>query len=657
MNYANETCSTPIWGGQMPAAGEVYSAQPTATPVSVVVTVRDECNNVRTVTINVTIPANSLNLPTIAGVSICDGETATLVASPTTNAEAMPINCVWTTGSTTLSQGEAPLSIEVSPAVNTTYNVTATDQAGCTASRSVVVSVNHPTNNAFTQVVCEGYTWTNHGWSQTYTVSGDYTHDYTSVQGCPSTDTLHLTVYHNTNTEFTEQGCDSYTWTNHGWSQTYTVSGDYQHNYQTAEGCTSTDVLHLTINHNSNSTYNETACDNYTWNNHGWSQYYTVGGVYYHDYTSADGCPSTDVLNLTINHSGSGSFSVTECESFTWYGQNYSTTGDYQHHLTTSHGCDSLVTLHLTIINAYYTDLYDTVCYGASYTWYDNTYTGNGTHTHRLVSSEGCDSVLTLHLHQMPVVRVGIDETHDCKTGQYTLVASSINSDQYEWWSEPDNGEMASQSRENEITVTPLATTTYYVRAWAAGHEDCSVTTSRILDPVKMARAAIDAHPAYLTIDRTEWNATDRSGGADWKAWYVDGVYYGDGHHISDKIVPPIDSLSIVLIVGNEECADTARRTIPYVNAGLWVPNAFTPSQDDNSYFGAVGTGISNYKMWVYTREGLLVFYSDSMGDKWDGTHDGKKCPQGTYTYRILYSTVAEPESEMEEVGTVTLLR
>ncbi|MCR4812611.1 MAG: gliding motility-associated C-terminal domain-containing protein [Bacteroidales bacterium] len=657
MNYANETCSTPIWGGQMPAAGEVYSAQPTATPVSVVVTVRDECNNARTMTINVTIPANSLQLPTIAGVPICDGDTATLTASPTTAAEAMPINCEWTTGTTTIAQGAAPLSIEVAPAVNTTYNVTATDAAGCTASRSVVVSVNHPTHTAFTQTVCEGYTWSNHGWSATYNTSGTYTHAYTTAQGCPSTDTLHLTVYTNSNTEYTETACDSYTWSNHGWNQTYTTSGDYQHSYSTPDGCQSVDVLHLTVNHNTSTLMSETACDSYTWNNHGWSQTYTTSGVYNHDYMSADGCPSTDVLTLTINRSATGSISVRECESYTWYGQNYNMSGDYQHHLTTSHGCDSLVTLYLTIINAYYTDLYDTVCYGAPYTWYDNTYTGNGTHTHTLVSSDGCDSVLTMHLHQLPVVRVGIDETHNCRTGQYTLLASSINSDQYEWWSEPDNGEIASQSRENEITVMPLVTTTYYAKAWPAGHEECSATTSRILDPVKMARAAIDAHPAYLTIDRTEWNATDRSGGADWKAWYVDGVYYGDGHHISDQIVPPIDSLSIVLIVGTEECADTARRTIPYINAGLWVPNAFTPSQDNNNYFGAIGTGIHNYKMWVYTREGLLVFYSDSMGDKWDGTHDGKKCPQGTYTYRILYSTVAEPESEMEEVGTVTILR
>ena len=657
MANAGETCSQPIWGGQTPAVGTIYDAQATATSVPVVVTVRDECNNARTAIVNVTIPANSLNLPTIAGVAICEGDITTLNASPTTNAEAMPVNCVWTTGTTTLATGEAPLSIEVSPAANTTYNVTATDQAGCTASRSVVVSVNHPTNTAFTQTVCEGYTWTNHGWSQTYNVGGDYTHTYTSAQGCSSTDTLHLTVYYNTSTEFIEQGCDSYTWNNHGWSQTYTTSGTYNHNYNTSEGCASTDVLHLTINHNSNTTYNETACDSYTWDNHGMVETYTTSGVHYHDYMSAEGCPSTDVLTLTINYSGTGSLNVTECERYTWYGTSYTTSGDYEHHLTTAHGCDSLVTLHLTIINAYTTDLYDTVCFGEPYTWYGDTFTGNVDHTHMLVSSEGCDSLLTMHLHQLPVVRVSIDEAHSCRTGQYTLTASSTNSDQYEWWSEPDNGEMEPQTNEAEVTVLPLATTTYHVKSWTAGYEECAVSASITVEPVRTARAAIDAHPEYLTIDRTEWNATDRGVGADWREWYVDGVYYGDANHINGQIVPAIDSLSLVLIVGTGECADTARRSIPYVNAGLWLPNAFTPSQDNNNRFGAVGTGIYNYKLWVYTREGLRVFYSESMGDKWDGTHNGTKCPQGTYTYRVAYSTIAEPESEIVEIGTVTLLR
>ena len=656
MAVAGDGCSAAQWVGQEPAAGTVYDAQTSATTVPVVVTVEDGCGNRKTAIVNVTIPANSLNLPTIAGVTICENETATLTASPTS--EAMPVNCEWTTGETTLTSGEAPLTVDVTPENTTTYSVTATDQAGCTATRSVVVSVNHPTNTAFTQTVCEGYTWTNHGWSQTYNVSGDYTHTYTSAQGgCSSTDTLHLTVNYNTNTEYTESGCDSYTWENHGWSQTYNVSGTYNHNYQTEEGCSSTDVLYLTINHNSNTAFSETACDSYTWQNHGLNETYTTGGVYYHEYMSAEGCPSTDVLTLTINYSGTGSESATECEEYRWHGTTYTNTGEYEYHTTTVHGCDSLVTLHLTIIHSYYTDLYDTVCYGEPYTWYDETFTGTGDHTHMLTSSNGCDSLLTMHLHQLPVVRVSIDEAHDCRTAQYTLTVNSTNSDQYEWWSEPDNGEMASQARETEVTVLPLVTTSYHVKAWPAGYEDCAVATSITVEPVKTARAAIDAHPAYLTIDRTEWNATDRSVGADWRTWYVDGVYYGDENHINGQIVPAIDSLSLVLIVGTEECADTARRAIPYINAGLWLPNAFTPSQDNNNLFGAIGTGIHNYKMWVYTREGLLVFYSDAMGDKWDGTHNGTKCPQGTYTYRVTYSTIAEPESEIVQVGTVTLLR
>jgi gliding motility-associated-like protein len=121
--------------------------------------------------------------------------------------------------------------------------------------------------------------------------------------------------------------------------------------------------------------------------------------------------------------------------------------------------------------------------------------------------------------------------------------------------------------------------------------------------------------------------------------------------------VPAIDSLELVLIIGTDDCADTAHRTIPYKNVGLWVPNVFTPAQDNNNFFGAEGSGIKDYEMWVYTREGLLVFHSESMNDRWDGKHKGENCPQGSYTYRIAYTTVAEPESEMEVVGTVTILR
>ncbi|MBQ0015599.1 MAG: hypothetical protein KBT04_01260, partial [Bacteroidales bacterium] len=51
-----------------------------------------------------------------------------------------------------------------------------------------------PLHTAFTETASGSYTWENNDWSQTYTSSGTYTHDYEDINGCSATDTLHLTI-------------------------------------------------------------------------------------------------------------------------------------------------------------------------------------------------------------------------------------------------------------------------------------------------------------------------------------------------------------------------------------------------------------------------------------------------------------------------------
>ena len=651
---STDNCSAVTFVSQSVDTTEIYNAQNTATTVPVIVTVTDECGNNKTAIVNVIVPANSITLPVINGVAICEGETATLTADGTSVAGTVTYD--WSP-TTNLLPNATSAEVQVSPTTTTTYTVIATDPVGCSAQRTVVVSVNHPTSTAFTQEVCEGYTWSNHGWSETYDVSGNYIHEYTTAQNCPSADTLHLTVYYNTSTEFTETACDSYTWENNGMVQTYTVSGTYYHDYNTAEGCPSTDVLYLTINYNTNRAYSETVCDVYTWNNHGMVQQYTTSGTYTHDYLTDEGCPSRDELNLIVNYSQTTDLYVTECEEYTWYYDTYTTSGDYVHHLTTNSGCDSLLNLHLTIINTYETTLYDTVCTGVTYTWFGNNYDNPGVYEHMMTASNGCDSLITLRLFHFPTVRVAITEEHDCRTGEYKLTGNIVNADTYLWSSDPDNGDLNGQESADAVTVTPLVGTTYKLTAGMANHMECAESTTLHLNPVKVARAAIETHPAYLTIDRLDWNASDRSNNAIWRQWYVEGEYWSTDDHISGTVEPGIDSLSLMLIVGTEECADTAHRAIPYMNVGIWLPNIFTPSQDFNNLFGPVGTGIDECEMWIYTREGLLVFHSETMEDKWDGTHNGKNCAQGSYTYKVIYSTKAEPNEKLTIVGTVTVLR
>ena len=89
----------------------------------------------------------------------------------------------------------------------------------------------------------------------------------------------------------------------------------------------------------------------------------------------------------------------------------------------------------------------------------------------------------------------------------------------------------------------------------------------------------------------------------------------------------------------------------------LFVPNTFTPLLSTNSFFRAYGVGILEFEMDIYNREGLRVFHSDSIEEVWDGTHDGKACPQASYVYRIHYRAETVPDGWQTTSGSVLLLR
>lgn len=89
---------------------------------------------------------------------------------------------------------------------------------------------------------------------------------------------------------------------------------------------------------------------------------------------------------------------ATACDSFVWYGETLTETGDYAKTFTNTNGCDSVVTLHLTIG---YSNTGDTTAFACdNFTWYGTTYTETPevAPTHTFTNALGCDSVVTLHL-------------------------------------------------------------------------------------------------------------------------------------------------------------------------------------------------------------------------------------------------------------------
>lgn len=78
-----------------------------------------------------------------------------------------------------------------------------------------------------------------------------------------------------------------------------------------------------------------------------------IPGVIYDSisYQTAEfGCDSLLILELKIRDSVFGEFDHTACKQYTWNGHTYTESGEYYQNLTDVHGCDSLVTLHLEIV-------------------------------------------------------------------------------------------------------------------------------------------------------------------------------------------------------------------------------------------------------------------------------------------------------------------
>ena len=90
---------------------------------------------------------------------------------------------------------------------------------------------------------------------------------------------------------------------------------------------------------------------------------------------------------------------VDTCSSYTWNGETYHVTGDYVQRFPRINDVDSVVILHLTVNRLTSVDE-QRVCGNGGFTWIDGiTYTANNnTATYTLQTTDGCDSVVTLHL-------------------------------------------------------------------------------------------------------------------------------------------------------------------------------------------------------------------------------------------------------------------
>ena len=156
---------------------------------------------------------------------------------------------------------------------------------------------------------------------------------------------------------------------------------------------------------------------------------------------------------------------------------------------------------------------------------------------------------------------------------------------------------------------------------------------SEIVDVLNNPQANFDFTPKTANMLDPEISFVNNSIFANTYLWQ-----FGDNTPNSTDFEPTHiyqedNTYQVLLLAQNGPCYDTAFSELtinPYYS--LYVPNTFTPNSDGkNDYFQPKGVGISEYKIYIYNRWGVEVFYSDNIDLCWDGGEG----VSGTYSYVI----------------------
>ena len=371
------------------------------------------------------------------------------------------------------------------------------------------------------------------------------------------------------------------------------------------------------------------------------------------------GCDSSRTLLLKVYNNYSTVDRQESCNPYEWIdGVIYSQdTYGPQVTLESQYGCDSIVTLDFHISDPATTPLTDTFCITDTYSWHGQSITSGGVYYDSLFTVEGCDSIIVLSLTQLPLPQVSVDVESDCQLHIYGLTAHTDV--QYLRWEcssswSPDWGPQTS----SQVWVKPpVPSTTYTITVDYLESRTCPNSATVSLDPMRVPQAYMKVSPEQLGTDDDHFYALDQSLSADTRVWYIDDIFYGDDVRIECYPPSDADSVVVILIAISDQCTDTATQVVPIYRTTVFAPNAFTPDESTNNEFFLQLDGVVDYELFIYNREGILLFHSSDPLQHWDGTYKGSTCPQGSYVWILRYTSEEKPRQPLTAKGSVLLIR
>lgn len=296
----------------------------------------------------------------------------------------------------------------------------------------------------------------------------------------------------------------------------------------------------------------------------------------------------------------------------------------------------------------------DTICLGESRLFHGDTLTAEGTYLY----VESCrGDRLRLCVRQPAAQRPGAEVCCDDPAGYRFALADTLH---YRFSAFPPDAAMPqgvlAGTDISRWTYMPPDTLALAVTTGYGPRLVCPVADTFWLAPFAPVRIRLDITPVRLSPGNSIVTVRDRSDSAWLRQWYVNGELQDEsGPQLRFESSLSGDSVRIRLVASNDYCSDTAYAAIPIQSGSPCFPNVFTPGVAPNDCFRGYGVNIRDYQLEIYTRWGDCFFRTNDINESWDGTRNGRRCPEGAYAYLCRYTTPDGKPATLS--GTVLLLR
>lgn len=314
----------------------------------------------------------------------------------------------------------------------------------------------------------------------------------------------------------------------------------------------------------------------------------------------------------------------------------------------------------------------------------NNTFTGPGAHTIGLVTetNHGCRDTIykSIYVNYIPVAVFSADTLSGCPAPKFCVtftdaspaIALPAQIAQWHW----TLGDGTSFTNSTNLPVNHCYVNNSSNQVATFDVDLVVISDSGCVSPVNHKASYITVYPTpiakYIALPNpvsiieplVYFTNQSQDYTKFWWTFVGTGPYKVDSVNVNPTHLYDSETAQIYfsnLIVMNQYgCTDTAYVPVEVQpEFTFYIPNAFTPTNDDgiNDYFTGAGIGIDKYEMWIFDRWGAMIYYTDDIKKGWDGRVQGKTAEgkQDVYTWKVKLTDVLGKKHEY--IGHVTLLK